>query len=243
MCGRFTLIEPVPWLAEILGLENPESTGEVPARYNISPGTEVVIVRTKESTGTNARELALARWGLVPFWAKDADFGARTINARSETAAEKPAFRAAFRYRRCLIPADGFYEWAGSGRKKQPWFIHLENGKPFTFAGLWESWTGADGSVLETCTILTTEANEKLSELHHRMPVILPEASYADWLSPRENRAKVLQPLLMPYPSDAFSYYPVSERVNRPRNDDAACIERREEEKEPPQLQGSLFGD
>ncbi len=243
MCGRFTLIEPIPWLAEILGLENPEQVGKVPPRYNVSPGTDIAIVRTKESTDTNARELALARWGLVPFWAKDADFGARTINARSETAAEKPAFRAAFRYRRCLIPADGFYEWAGSGRKKQPWFIHLENGKPFAFAGLWESWTGADGSVLETCAILTTGANEKLAELHHRMPVILPEASYPDWLNPRENRVKTLQPLLKPCPADAFAYYPVSERVNSPRNDDAACTERREEEKEPPQLQGSLFGD
>ena len=240
MCGRFTLIEAIPWLAEIMGLENPENAGDVPPRYNVSPGTEVAIVRSREN---KPRELALARWGLVPFWAKDPDFGARTINARSETAAQKPAFRAAFRYRRCLIPADGFYEWAGSGRKKQPFFIHLENGKPFAFAGLWESWTGADGSVLETCTILTTEANEKLSELHHRMPVILPEASYADWLNPRENRAKVLQPLLKPYPSEAFAYYPVSERVNSPRNDDAACIERREEEENPPQLQGSLFGD
>ena len=240
MCGRFTLIEAIPWLAEILGLENPENVGKVPPRYNVSPGTDVAIVRSPEN---KPRELALARWGLVPFWAKEPDFGARTINARSETAARKPAFRAAFRYRRCLIPADGFYEWAGSGRKKQPFFIHLENGKPFAFAGLWESWTGADGSVLETCTILTTEANEKLAELHHRMPVILPEASYADWLNPRENRAKVLQPLLKPYPADAFAYYPVGERVNSPRNDDAACIERREEEKEPPQLQGSLFGD
>lgn len=240
MCGRFTLIEAIPWLAEIMGLENPENVGSVPPRYNVSPGTDVAIVRSRED---KPRELALARWGLVPFWAKDPDFGARTINARSETAAQKPAFRAAFRYRRCLIPADGFYEWSGSGRKKQPFFIHLGDRKPFAFAGLWESWTGADGSVLETCTILTTQANEKLTELHHRMPVILPEASYADWLNPRENRAKVLQPLLKPYPAGAFTCYPVSERVNSPRNDDAACIERYEEEKEPPQLQGSLFGD
>ena len=240
MCGRFTLIEPIPWLAEILGLENPENVGSVPPRYNVSPGTDVAIVRSREN---KPRELALARWGLVPFWAKDSDFGARTINARSETAAQKPAFRAAFRYRRCLIPADGFYEWSGSGRKKQPFFIHMENGNPFAFAGLWESWNGAEGSVLETFSILTTEANKKLAELHHRMPVILPEASYADWLNPRENRAKVLQPLLKPYPSDAFTCYPVSERVNSPRNDDATCIERRVEEKEPPQLQGSLFGD
>ena len=223
MCGRFTLIEAIPWLAEILSLENPENIGSVPPRYNVSPGTDVAIVRSREN---KPRELALARWGLVPFWAKEPDFGTRTINARSETAARKPAFRAAFRYRRCLIPADGFYEWSGGGRKKQPWFIHLENRRPFAFAGLWESWTGADGSVLETCTILTTEANEKLAELHHRMPVILPEATYADWLNLSENRAKALQPLLKPYPAEAFSYYPVSERVNSPRNDDAACLER-----------------
>ncbi len=243
MCGRFTLTKPIPWLAEILDVKNPESVGSVPPRYNVAPGTEVLIVRAKEATDTNARELALARWGLVPFWAKDPDFGAKTINARSETAAQKPAFRAAFRYRRCLIPADGFYEWAGSRRKKQPFFIHLEERKPFAFAGLWESWTGADGSILETCTILTTDANEKLAELHHRMPVILPEVSYADWLNPGENRSKNLQPLLKPYPSEAFAYYPVSERVNSPRNDDAACIEKRAKEEKPPELQGSLFGD
>ena len=243
MCGRFTLTKPIPWLAEILDVKNTESVGSIPSRYNVAPGTDVAIVRAKESTDKDARELDLARWGLVPFWAKDADFGARTINARSETASQKPAFRAAFRYKRCLIPADGFYEWAGSGRKKQPFFIHLEQRKPFAFAGLWESWTGADGSVLETCTVLTTEANEKLAELHHRMPVILPEESYAEWLNPRENRAKAIEPLLKPYPSEAFSYYPVSERVNSPRNDDAACIERRAEEEKPPELQGSLFGD
>ncbi len=237
MCARFTLTQLILWLAEILDIKDPEKVGSVLPRYNVSPGTDIVVVRSREN---KPRELALARWGLVPFWAKDTGFGARTINARSETAAEKPAFRAAFRYRRCLIPTDGFYEWSGSGRKKQPWFIHLQDKKTFAFAGLWESWTGADGSVLETCSILTTEANEKLAELHPRMPVILPEASYADWLNPRENRAKVLQPLLKPYPSEAFSYYPVSERVNSPGNDDAACLERREEE--PPQLQGSLFG-
>lgn len=243
MCGRFTLTNPAPWLAEILGVKDSENAGSIPPRYNISPGTDICIVRAKESEEKNEREIALARWGLVPFWAKDSNFGARTINARSETAAQKPTFRAAFRYKRCLIPADGFYEWSVNGRKKQPFFIHLEDRKPFAFAGLWESWTGADGSVLETCSILTTEANEKLAELHHRMPVILPEASYWDWLDPSENRAKALQPFLKPYPSDAFSYYPVSERVNSPKNDDEACVEKREEEKEPPELQGSLFGD
>ncbi len=240
MCGRFTLTKPIPWLAEILDVKNPEKVSEVPPRYNVSPGTNVLIVRSRER-GT--RELGITRWGLVPFWAKDPDFGAKTINARSETAAQKPAFRAAFRYRRCLIPSDGFYEWSGNGRKKQPFFIHLENRKPFAFAGLWESWTGADGSVLDTCTILTTEANEKLAELHNRMPVILPEASYADWLNPAENRAKAVQGLLKPYPSDAFAYYPVSERVNSPRNDDADCLERRPEEKKSLEIQGSLFGD
>ena len=221
------------------GRKNPEKVGEVPPRYNVSPGTDVLIVRSRER-GT--RELGITRWGLVPFWAKDSDFGAKTINARSETAAQKPAFRSAFRYKRCLIPADGFYEWAGSGRKKQPFFIHLENRKPFAFAGLWESWTGADGSVLETCAILTTEANEKLAELHHRMPVILPQDSYADWLNPAENRAKAIQPHLRPYPSDAFAYYPVSERVNSPRNDDAACIENAQRKKNLPSFRDHFSG-
>ena len=141
-----------------MDLENPESVGKVPPRYNVAPGTDVLIVRSRER-GT--RELGIARWGLVPFWAKDSDFGARTINARSETAAQKPAFRAAFRYRRCLIPADGFYEWAGAGEKSNPssFILKRENPSPSRVFG--RAGPGRDGSVLETCTILTTEANEK----------------------------------------------------------------------------------
>ncbi len=242
MCGRFTLTDPAPWLAEILGVHDSARMGEISPKYNVAPGTDVAIVR---SGARKKRELALARWGLVPFWAKSPDFGAKTINARAETAAQKPAFRAAFRYRRCLIPADGFYEWAGDGREKQPFFIHLQERKPFAFAGLWESWSGADGGSMETCTILTTRANQKLTELHPRMPVILPENSYEDWLHPGGRRPlDTLHALLQPYSADAFAYYPVSKRVNSPRNDDPACLERRPaEEKSAGARQGLLFGN
>ncbi len=239
MCGRFALTDPTSCIEEILGANRPGGGAGLAPRHNVSPGTDVPIVRAGER---HARELAFARWGLVPFWAKDPRFGARTINARSETAAQKPAFRAAFRYRRCLIPADGFYEWAGEGRKKQPYFIHLPGRAPFAFAGLWERLCAADGAFLDTCAILTTRANERLAALHHRMPVILPEGAYADWLNPQENRPEALQALLRPHPPDRFAYYPVGDRVNRPENDDAACLERRPEE-EVPGRQGSLFGE
>lgn len=239
MCGRFTLTDPIPWIAELLGAHCPEGGAGLAPRYNVAPGTDIPIIRAHED---QARALGLVRWGLVPFWAKDAAFGARTINARSETAAQKPAFRAAFRHRRCLIPADGFYEWAGEGREKRPHFIHLPGRAPFAFAGLWERWSAADGAVLDTCAILTTQANERLAALHHRMPVILPESAYADWLNPRESRPKALGALLQPYPPEGFAYYPVGDRVNRPENDDAACLERRSVQKDAPGRQGSLFG-
>lgn len=243
MCGRFTLTEPAPWLAEILG-PGAESAGaleEIPPRYNAAPGTEIHIVRASEET---PRELARARWGLVPHWARSPDFAARTINARAETAAEKPAFRAAFRRRRCLVPADGFYEWAGDSGKKRPWFIRLSGGRPFAFAGLWESWRGADGARLDTCAILTTEANERLAALHPRMPVILPESAHGAWLDPKAGRAPAaLRALLKPWPAEDCACHPVGERVNSPGNDDPACLERRGAEAAPPPRQGSLFGD
>lgn len=242
MCGRFTLTEPAPWLAELLGpgAENAGSLGEIPPRYNVAPGTDVHVVRAGER---GARRLAHARWGLVPAWAKSPDFAAKTINARAETAAGKPTFRAAFRHRRCLVPADGFYEWTGNSRRKRPWLIRLKGGKPFAFAGLWEAWRGADGAAIETCAILTTEANERLAALHPRMPVILPASAHRAWLDPKGSRApEALRALLGPYPSDAFDCHPVGDRVNSPKNDDPACLERRAEVEEAPPRQGSLFG-
>jgi len=244
VCCRYTLTKAPPWLAELLGGARP--VGAIPPRYNIAPGTDVVILRAGGEAG---RELALARWGLVPAWAKDPAFGARAINARSETAAEKPAFRAAMRYRRCLVPADGFYEWAGAGRRKRPHHIRLPGMAPFAFAGLWERWTAPDGGVLESCAILTTGANERLRPIHPRMPVILPREAYETWLDPALEKPGAVAGLLRPYPAEATEACPVGLRVNDVRNDDPACLapaeEQAGEEKKaaPPSAQPSLFGE
>ena len=169
--------------------------------------------------------------------------GRRRSTARSETAAQKPAFRAAFRYRRCLIPSDGFYEWSGSGRKKQPFFIHLENRKPFAFAGLWRAGPMRTAAFSKPAQFSRRRRTRSWRNSTTGCPLSCQRRSYADWLNPDENRAKTVQGLLKPYPADAFAYYPVSERVNSPRNDDAACLERRPEEKKSLEIQGSLFGD
>ncbi len=180
--------------------------------------------------------MAWFHWGLVPRWADDPAIGNRLINARAETAATKPSFRDAFRRRRCLIPADGFYEWKRQGGGKQPYYIRLEDDRPFAFAGLWERWEKA-GAVIESCTILTTDANELLMPLHNRMPAILDREQFDRWLDPTIEDAKVLQPLLGPYPAERMIAYPVSTVVNSPRHDVAECID-----KAPPgKVQGSLF--
>jgi putative SOS response-associated peptidase YedK len=164
------------------------------------------------------------RWGLIPPWADDPQIGSRMINARSETAPGKPSFRRAFRERRCLIPADGFYEWQRTNGAKQPYFIHMEGRGPFAFAGLWESWSkGGEGEV-RTCTILTTEANALVGEIHDRMPVILAADAYDVWLDPASERDE-LTGLLAPYPEDEMEAYPVSRFVNSPQNNDPRCIE------------------
>jgi putative SOS response-associated peptidase YedK len=227
MCGRFTLRTPPGRLVEEFGLA---SEPDFAPRYNIAPTQPVAAVRLKGGQ----RELAMLNWGLVPFWAKDARIGNRNINARSETAAQKPMFREAFRSRRCLIPADGFYEWRKIGpKRKQPYFIHAANGRPFAFAGLWERWN-AGGEPLESCTILTTDANGLLAPLHDRMPVILPPDKYEVWLDP-DVQQKALQPLLTPLPVDALTLHAVSTEVNRPANDSPRCIE-------PVSAQTSLLG-
>lgn len=219
MCGRFALAADPAQLAELLALSEPPA---LPPRHNIAPTQAVAAVRA----GEGGRELAMLRWGLIPGWAKDPAIGAKMINARAETAHEKPAFRAAFRRRRCLIPADGFYEWRRVEDGKQPYFIGMADGGPFAFAGLWESWQGPDGAAVETCTILTTDANELLRPLHERMPVILPPADHRLWLDPAVTDATPeLRGLLRPYPVAAMTAYPVSRRVNSPRNDDSGCRE------------------
>ena len=221
MCGRFTLSSPAEAVAELFELtEMPE----LAPRYNIAPAQDVPAVRIiGESAG---RRLDMLRWGLIPFWADDpASFGSRTINARAETVSSKPTFRSAFRQRRCLIVADGFYEWQKRERRKQPYYIHLSDKRPFAFAGLWERWEGdADTGVVESCTIVTTDANELTAPLHARMPVILKPRDYAVWLDAGTPNVDVLQSLLRPYPLDQMSVYPIGTRVNSPSNDDPDCI-------------------
>ncbi|ESA36318.1 hypothetical protein N836_07465 [Leptolyngbya sp. Heron Island J] len=213
MCGRYTQTHSGADLAAAFQLTTEPAP---PPRYNIAPSQPISAIIA-------GREYRIFQWGLVPSWAKDYKIGYRLINARSETAAEKPSFRAAFKRRRCLIPADGFYEWqrTASNKKKQPFYIHLRERPVFAFAGLWEQWEGGDGSYLETCTILTTEPNELMEPIHNRMPVIIPKTEYDRWLTaaPRQ-----VQGLMRPYDADEMEAYPVSTLVNSPRNESADCI-------------------
>jgi len=221
MCGRFTLRAPASVVAGQFALfELPP----LAPRFNIAPSQPIAVVRLGPGGAEPPRELVWLRWGLVPSWAKDPAIGNRMINARAETAAEKPAFRAALKRRRCLVAADGFYEWQnrGSGRRKQPYFIHRKDDRPFAFAGLWESWEGADHSYLETCTLLTTSANDLMQPIHDRMPVILAPESYDTWLDVSSADAA---PLLRPYPSEPLQADPVGTYVNRPGNEGPRCIE------------------
>jgi putative SOS response-associated peptidase YedK len=218
MCGRFTLTSPVQAVASQFNL--PDMPAFEP-RYNIAPTQPVAAVRAAGEA--MVRTLVMLHWGLIPFWAKDPEVGARLINARSETVAEKPAFREAFRRRRCLVLADGFYEWQKQDGGKQPYYIHLRDGTPFAFAGLWERWNGPEGSV-ESCTLLTTQPNELMRPLHNRMPVILEPKDYDLWIDPGIRQTDLLLPLLYPYPAEQMAAFPVSRRVNNPDNDDPQCI-------------------
>ena len=251
MCGRFTLRAPVSVVAEQFALlDVPPFT----PRYNIAPTQPVAVIRPRSVpplpspvsaegpgarasspasgegsdggvSGPSPRELVWLRWGLIPSWARDPAIGNRLINARAETVGEKPAFRAALRRRRCLIAADGFYEWQRAGARKQPYFIRLRDDRPFAFAGLWESWEGADHSALETCTILTTDANEVMRPIHDRMPVILAPDDYARWLDPAIESPAPLAGLLRPYAADDLTASAVSPHVNSPAHEDPRCIE------------------
>lgn len=220
MCGRYTLSAPVGALAEEFGLTGP--LPELQPSYNVAPTQEVPAV---VAGGDGGRKLEMLKWGLIPSWADDPGIGARMINARSETVAEKPSFRRAFKERRCLIPADGFYEWQRTSDGKQPYYLRTKSGRPFAFAGLWESWDG-DGSEIRSCTILTTDANDLVGEVHHRMPVILPPEDYELWLDPDVRKPGELLPLLAPYPANDMETYQVSRRVNSPSNNDPDCVER-----------------
>jgi putative SOS response-associated peptidase YedK len=215
MCGRYTLTVPIDQLAAEFDLD--EVRAELSPNFNVAP-TQSVATILAENGG---RRLETLRWGLVPSWAKDPEIGSRMINARSETAPEKPSFRSAFKRRRCLIPADGFYEWKREEGGKQPFYIHMNDGRPFAFAGLWEDWN--DGEI-RSCTILTTSANGLVGEVHERMPVILPAGDRDAWLDP-EAETQELVSLLRPYPGDDLETFPVSRFVNSPRNNDERCVE------------------
>jgi putative SOS response-associated peptidase YedK len=223
MCGRFALISPGDALIEQFGL-NPEistSLSSLSPRYNIAPTQPIAAIRL--TPDQQSRELTFFRWGLIPSWAKDMKMSSRMINARSETVAEKPSFRAAFKRRRCLIPADGFYEWQRQGSKKQPMYIHARNQELFALAGLWETWHAADGSVIESCTILTTQPNELIKPIHNRMPVIIEPPDYSLWLNPEPQPDRAMH-LLRPYPADQMAAHAVSTVVNNVRNDTPECI-------------------
>lgn len=215
MCGRFAFYSPAEATAALFGATSQASPT---ARFNIAPTQDIAVIRRDDS-----RELTLTmlRWGLVPFWAKDPSIGNRMINARAETVAEKPSFRNAYRKRRCLIPADGFYEWHTSEGRKVPWFISLESGTTFAFAGLWESWADKEsGKVLETAAIITSEANDFMSRLHHRMPVILQAGSTDAWL---DGGDVALSNAINNAPR--CRAWPVDRKVNNARNEGQALIE------------------
>jgi putative SOS response-associated peptidase YedK len=218
MCGRFCQASS----ADIAAVFKVES-GEISPRYNVAPSQSVVaIVRLPDISDPQVKSL---HWGLIPSWAKDPKIGYKLINARAETVSEKPSFRSAFRKRRCLIPANGFYEWqqVEGSRQKQPYFIGLQDERLFAFAGLYEQWGSPSGDVLETCTIITTTANELIAPIHERMPVILAEQDYALWLDPSFEKIDRLQALLDPYPASEMKVYPVSSLVNNPKNDSPEC--------------------
>ncbi|HEX4426890.1 MAG TPA: SOS response-associated peptidase [Terriglobales bacterium] len=221
MCGRYRLSRAKQLVEEYFDSVSDEDEGDWSPRYNIAPTQPVTVVRQNPSEPR--RELSLVRWGLVPPWAKDLSGGARMINARSETAATTPAFRDALKFRRCLILADGFYEWKRLGTTKQPYCFEVNEGGLFAFAGLWERWKDPSGKAVETCSILTTAANAVTSAIHDRMPVILDAASYDLWLDPGMKDVAAAADLLKPYDARAMRCYPVSARINHATNDDADC--------------------
>lgn len=218
MCGRYSLHANPNVVALQFGLAYPPA---ISARYNIAPGTEILAVRAGPKS---ARGGDLLHWGLIPSWAKDATIGQRLNNARADTLSEKPSFRAAFRRRRCIIPANGFYEWMPTGDRKQPYYIRPVGDELFGFAGLYEHWQGPNGPI-NSCAMITTEANELIRPIHDRMPVILPVEAYAHWLDPDNPDPAALQSMLKPAPPERMTATPVSFRVNSVRNDDATLLE------------------
>ncbi len=220
MCGRFSLSTPPTEIAEHFHLD------EVPAlepRFNVAPGQWIATIA--RAGDEDRSELSMRRWGLVPSWSKDEKIGNRLINARAETVTEKPSFRTALRRRRCLVPADGFYEWSGRKGAKQPYYIGLEGRALFAFAGLWERWTPPEGEPIETCTLLTTAASERLRALHERMPVIIDSSDYDLWMDPEIREPEIVSPVIDRNLGSALEFYPISHHVNDVRHDDPRCLE------------------
>jgi putative SOS response-associated peptidase YedK len=219
MCGRYRLSRRKQLIAEYFETDN-EVDWE--PRYNIAPSQPVGIIR--RDPATPQRQFTLARWGLIPSWASDASIGFKAINARAETVAIKPAFRDAFMSRRCLLPADGFFEWRRSGKEKQPFHFGMQDDSLFAFAGLWDRWRDLEGAVIESCSVLTTTANSLLVDIHDRMPVVLRQENYDLWLDPGFKDVKVLAEVLVPFDAARMRCFPVSNRVNAVANDDPDCV-------------------
>ena len=230
MCGRMVLTRSAEEIAADFDAFEGETGFEWPPRYNLAPSQDLLAIRA-DSVGS--MHFARLRWGLIPSWAREASIGHRLINARSETAAEKPSFRSAFRSRRCLIPADGFYEWLrpsssdSRGRPPSiPHFFRKHDGLGMMMAGLWESWTDrTTGECIDSCTILTTSANADVVPIHHRMPVLLESNRWTEWLDPELKAAGRIEPMLVPAASDTLEHFEVGTQVNHPRHDAPDCIE------------------
>jgi putative SOS response-associated peptidase YedK len=218
MCGRFVLFSSPEELREAFAVQ--QVRFQVEPSYNVAPTQNVAVVVQREGVNT----LEKMRWGLIPAWAKDPAIGSRMINARAETVAEKPSFKRPLKDRRCLVVADGFYEWQKTGQAKIPMFIRLKSGQPFGFAGLYDVWTSPEGEAVASCTIITTSANDLMQPIHDRMPVILPRSQQSTWLNPAIQTAADVLPLLVPYAAADMEAYPVSRLVNSPENNSPDCI-------------------
>ena len=217
MCGRFVTVIPADELKAIFDLID---NLMIEPRYNVTPTQSVGVVRYCDES--DHYHFAQLRWGLIPSWSKE--LGTGLINARSETVSEKPSFRGAIKYRRCIVPTSGFYEWKAESGKKQPYYIHMVNGSPMCFAGIWETWKAPDGTDLETFSILTTTSNKIIEPLHDRMPVILAPENYSFWLNRNMHDPHQLEQLYQPYPPDQLALYKVPDLVNNPKFDSPACI-------------------
>jgi putative SOS response-associated peptidase YedK len=243
MCGRFTSTTPPALLAEQFVVDDVALDDDLEPRWNVAPTLPVLAVAASRSRGT--RRLGTFRWGLVPSWAPDLSVGSRMINARAETVATKPAYAESLRRRRCIIPADSFYEWkvTESGRR-QPYAVAAVDGRPMAFAGLWAAWRDpdvTDAPWVRTCVIITTAANSTLSRVHERMPVVLPQSTWDVWLDPDNDNAEGLVSMLLPAPSDSLHYWPVSTLVNKATNEGPELVEKVGDEAVEPELEASLF--